>query len=107
YGWWTSTIGGGTSAVPSIMPGPSSPLAADDLIEINSIIQSAITRGSITASSRRKGQAVVKQGMWCSGTASVACSATIIVRWLDAPQSFNHAVNETRSLNPTQRVGSN
>ena len=36
YGRWASVIGGGTSVVPSIMPGSSSPLAADNLIEINS-----------------------------------------------------------------------
>ena len=36
YGRWASVIGGGISAVSSIMPGSSSPLAADNLIEINS-----------------------------------------------------------------------
>jgi hypothetical protein len=35
-GRWAAAIGCGASAVPSIMPGSSSPVAAHDLIEINS-----------------------------------------------------------------------
>ena len=36
YGRWASAIGCGISAVPGIMPGSSSPWAAESLIEINS-----------------------------------------------------------------------
>jgi len=38
-GRWASALWCGTSAVPSIMPGSASPLAADDGIEINSDVR--------------------------------------------------------------------
>ena len=38
----------------------------------------------------REGQLVAKRVQWCGGHASVACSAIIIERQLDATQYFNH-----------------